>query len=167
MSGTAGTAGDTVAGRVTELARAEASARGLDVLDVDVRGGRPTVVTVTVDVDVPDEGRAAAGQPPHAPVDIDVIADLSRALDGALVAGGVVGEDATLEVSSPGTERPLVTARDLVRNLGRDVEVTLADSALRGRLVAVEDGRVVLAVDGSEQHVPLGDLVTARLVLPW
>lgn len=167
MSGTAGTAGDTVAGRVAELARAEASARGLDVLDVDVRGGRPTVVTVTVDVEVPDEGRAAAGEPPHAPVDIDIIAELSRALDGALVAGGIVDEDATLEVSSPGTERPLVTTRDLVRNLGRDVEVTLADSSLRGRLVAVEDGRVELVVDGSEQHVPLEDLVTARLVLPW
>ena len=167
MSGTAGTAGGSVEGRVAELARAEASARGLDVLDVDVRGGRPTVVTVTVDVEVPDEGRAVAGEPPHDPVDIDVIAELSRALDGALVAGGVVDEDATLEVSSPGTERPLVTARDLVRNLGRDVEVTLIDAAVRGKLVAVEDGRVALVVDGTEQHVALEELVTARLVLPW
>ena len=167
MSGTAGTAGDTVAGRVAELARAEASARGLDVLDVDVRSGRPTVVTVTVDVEVPEQGRAVAGESPHAPVDIDVIAELSRALDGALVAGGVVDEDATLEVSSPGIERPLVTARDLVRNLGRDVEVPLADTVLRGRLVAVEDGHVVLGVDGSERRVALDDLVTARLVLPW
>ena len=167
MSGTAGTAGGTVVGRVAELARAEASARGLDVLDVDVRGGRPTVVTVTVDVEVPEEGRAAAGEPPRAPVDIDVIAELSRALDGALVTGGIVDEDATLEVSSPGTERPLATARDLVRNLGRDVEITLVDSALQGRLVAVEDGRVALVVDGSERQVALEDLVTARLVLPW
>ena len=167
MSGTAGTAGDTVVGRVAALARAEASARGLDVLDVDVRGGRPTVVTVTVDVEVPDEGRAAAGEPPHAPVDIDVIAELSRALDGALVAGGVVDEDTTLEVSSPGTERPLVTARDLVRNLGRDVELTLAGAVLRGRLLAVESGRVALVVDGAERQVALEDLVTARLVLPW
>ncbi len=167
MDGTVGTAGDTVEGRVAALARAEASTRGLDVLDVDVRQGRPTVVTITVDVAVPQERRLGAGESPHEPVDIDVIAELSRALDGALVAGGVVDADATLEVSSPGTERPLVTAHDFVRNLGRDVEVVHGSETLRGRLVAVESGRLALAVDGSERQVALSDVATARLVLPW
>ena len=166
MQGTVGTVGDAAA-RVAELAQAEASARGLAVLEVDVRAGRPAVVTVTVDVDVPGEGRIAAGASPREAVDIDVIADLSRALDSALVTSGVVGDDATLEVSSPGIERPLATPQDLVRNLGRDVELPLDDATLRGRLVAVEDGRAVIVMDGAEHEVALEQVGPARLVMPW
>lgn len=168
MGGTVGTVGDTAETRIAELARAEASARGLAVLDVEVRGGvRPSVVTVTVDVAVPDHGRITAGDAPREPVDIDVIADLSRALDSVLVADGAVTEDTTLEVSSPGTERPLATPHDLVRNLGRDIELVRDAGNLRGRLVAVEDARVGVIVEGSEQQVALEDVWTARLVLPW
>jgi len=164
---TVGTAGDPVVGRVSELARTEASARGLAVLDVSVGRGRPAVVTVTVDTEVPGHGRLAPGAGPQDAVDIDVIADLSRALDAALVASGVVPDDATLEVSSPGVERPLTTAEDLVRNLGRDVELTSGDQVLRGRLVAVEDGEVAVVAGGTEQRVALDAVATARLVLPW
>lgn len=167
MQGTVGTAGGAVGGRVAELARAEAAARGLDVLEVDVTARRPPTVTVTVDVAVPGEGRLAAGEGPREPVDIDVIAELSRALDAALVAGGVVSEDTVLEVSSPGVERPLVSAVDLVRNLGRDVELTLADDVVRGRLVAVEGGVIGIVVGGSERQVAHEQVVSARLVLPW
>ena len=166
MQGTVGTVGGA-AERVAELARAEASERGLAVLDVAVQAGRPTVVTVTVDLDVPDHGRHEAGAPPREAVDIDVIASLSRALDAALADSGVVGDDATLEVSSPGVERPLATPHDLVRNLGREVEVPLADGTLRGRLVAVEDGCAVIVVDGAEHTVALERVGAARLVMPW
>jgi ribosome maturation factor RimP len=161
----------TADGRVGELARAEASARGLAVLDISVSAARPPVVTVTVDVEVPDHGRLLPGAGPRDAVDIDVIADLSRALDAVLVASGVVADDATLEVSSPGVERPLSSAQDLVRNLGRDIELVHgagdADGTLRGRLVAVEDGAVVVAVGGAEERVALDRVASARLVLPW
>jgi len=167
VQGVVGTANGTVEGRVAELARAEASARGLAVLDVTVDGARPPVVTVTVDVDVPDHGRVPASEGPAEPVDIDVIADLARALDAVLVAGGVVAEDATLEVSSPGIERPLTSAEDLVRNLGRDVEIDAGDEMFRGRLVAVENGEVAVVAAGAEQRVALERVAAARLVLPW
>jgi ribosome maturation factor RimP len=174
VQGTVGIAGDSVEGRIAALAGTEASSRGLVVLDVSVAGGRAPVVTVTVDVEVADHGRIADGDAPAEPVDIDVIADLSRALDAALVAGQIVPEDVTLEVSSPGVERPLTTATDLVRNLGREVEVEVRDevgteerSAVRGRLVAVEDGTVALVASGSEQRIELERVAGARLVLPW
>jgi len=174
---TVGPGSDSVEGRVAALAMAEASSRGLAVLDVTVSGGRGPVVTVTVDVAVEDHGRIADGAAPADPVDIDVIADLSRALDAGLVASGIVPDDATLEVSSPGVERPLETAQDLVRNLGREVEVRVRDgegpaapesgAAVRGRLVAVEDGTVALVASGAEQRIALDRVADARLVLPW
>jgi len=175
VQATDGMADGTVERRVAALAGTEASARGLAVLDVSVAGGRAPVVTVTVDVEVADHGRLADGHAPADPVDIDVIADLSRALDAALVAGGVVPEDATLEVSSPGVERPLVTAKDMVRNLGREVEVEVevggtdgsGPTTVRGRLVAVEDGTVALIASGVEQRIVMDQVAGARLVLPW
>jgi len=167
VQGTVGTTGDTAVGRVAELARTQASTRGLAVLDVAVSSARPPVVTVTVDVEVPEHGRLEAGAAPREAVDIDVIAELSRALDAALVAEGVVPPEATLEVSSPGIERPLATPGDLVRNLGRDVELVLEEGPVRGRLVAVEDGDVAVVVDGEERLVALERVADARLVLPW
>jgi ribosome maturation factor RimP len=174
-------ASDSVEGRIAALAGTEASARGLVVLDVSFSGGRSPVVTVTVDVDVAEQGRIEEGAAPTDPVDIDVIAGLSRALDEALVAGRVVPEDAVLEVTSPGIERPLTTVTDLVRNLGREMELELEDdddtrdgtganedgAAVRGRLVAVEDGTVALVAAGTEQHIEIDRVARARLVLPW
>jgi len=167
VQGPVGTVDGSVEERVAVLAQAEARARGLAVLDVAVSAGRTPTVTVTVDVDVPETGRIDAGAPPVDPVDIDVIAALSRALDEALVAGRIVPDDATLEVSSPGVERPLTSPQDLVRNLGREVELTLDEGAVRGRLVAVEDGTVALVAAGAEQRVALERVAVARLVLPW
>ena len=185
MQGTVEIASDSVEGRIAALAGTEASARGLVVLDVRVAGVRSPVVTVTVDVDVADQGRIEDGAAPTDPVDIDVIAGLSRALDEALVAGRIVPEDAVLEVTSPGVERPLTTVTDLVRNLGREVELELEPSdepngghadaaeatedgeAVRGRLVAVEDGTVALVAAGAEQRIEIDRVAHARLVLPW
>ena len=169
MQGPVGAASGTVEGRVAQVAVAQASPLGLAVLDVDVEPGRSPIVTVTVDVAVPDHGRLEPGGATPDPVDIDVIATLARTLDETLVADGVVPADATLEVSSPGVERPLRVAEDFVRNLGREVEVVAgADVAgVRGRILAVEGGDVVLVARGDEHRFAIGDIARAQLVLPW
>jgi ribosome maturation factor RimP len=175
VQGRTGRVSGTVEGRVSELAVAQAAPLGLAVLDVTVTAERPPVVQVIVDVDVPDHGRVDdAGQRP-ASVDIDGIAALSRSLGDTLTASGVVPEDATLEVSSPGVDRPLCDAHDLVRNLGRDLEVHLNDAsapAVRGRLVAVEGGALELAPAGRRDaedgtRLELDAVAYALPVLPW
>jgi ribosome maturation factor RimP len=180
VQGPTSTEHGTAHGRVAGLADALAAPLGLTVLETSIDAGRPPVVRVVVDVEVPDHGRLE-GDAPAAPVDIDAIATLSRELDAALVTSGAVPADATLEVSSPGVDRPLEDARDFVRNLGRDVEVEVAGGAdvdaedegvaqerlLRGRIVAVEDGEVVLAVRGDQRRVKLDTIARAAIVLPW
>jgi len=172
----AGTASGTVEGRVAELAVAQASPLGLAVLEVTVTPQEPLVVQIVVDVDVPDEGRITDAQARTASVDIDAIAQLSRSLSEVLTTAGVIPDDAMLEVSSPGVDRPLRDAHDLVRNLGRDVEVHLHDEgspAVRGRLVAVEAGVLELVSagqrDGSSgtQRLELDQVAYALPVLPW
>ena len=66
---------------------------------------------------------------------------LSRAVAEALDSSDVLGDEPyTLEVSSPGVDRPLTAPRHWRRNVGRLVAVTRTDArALAGRLVSVTD----------------------------
>lgn len=173
---TEGTGTATAEARVAELAAAQVGPLGLAVLAVEVVGGRAPAVRVTVDLDVPDHARLEAGAEPTGGVDVEAIAALARTLDAALVADGVVPADAVVEVASPGVDRPLVDARDFVRNLGREVEVELVGDGgrVRGRVVAVGDGAVELApkgtgrsATGGPRSVALDAVVRALPVLPW
>lgn len=63
-----------------------------------------------------------------------------------------------MEVSSPGADRPLKTPRDVEKNLGREVEVRLFTKSRgakmhRGRLVEMNDDRVVIETAGGETAV--------------
>jgi ribosome maturation factor RimP len=137
------------------------------VLDVDVQHRAPDGRDRDRRRRRPGPGPAVRCGPAAEPVDIDVIAELSRALDAALVADGVVSEDATLEVSSPGVERPLVTPRTWCATSVATSSSMLVDEDAEGRLVAVEDGRVGIVVGWSRAQVALEQVAAARLVLPW
>lgn len=68
-------------------------------------------------------------------IDLDTCRDFSRYLEGLLDAGGQMGEDYTLEVSSPGATRPLILPRQYPKHVGRTLEVRRSDgSKLEGRL---------------------------------
>ncbi|MEX2324814.1 MAG: ribosome maturation factor RimP [Nitriliruptoraceae bacterium] len=149
--------------RVHQCVTACAESLGLDLLDVDFRGQGPRrVLKVIADV---------ADLDPSAGLDVDDIARLSRAISDELDAGDIVPGSYTLEVSSPGVDRPLRTARDFRRNLGRDVAVsTNADSGaadLTGVVAAVEDESVTFRVDDADVTLQLRDIASAKVVLPW
>jgi ribosome maturation factor RimP len=102
-------------------------------------------------------------------VTVDDCARASRAIEARLDADETIAERYVLEVSSPGAERPLKTARDWQRFVGRRANVT--STALGGRqeveIVAVEtapDGDVALLRDakGNEHRVPLTAVTEAR-----
>jgi ribosome maturation factor RimP len=101
---------------------------GLELEDVEMRTvGRRLVVRVLVDSD-------------HG-VTLDEVAVASRAVSDALDTSDVLGDEPyTLEVSSPGVDRPLTLPRHWLRNVGRLVSVTVTDGReTTGRLVAVSD----------------------------
>ncbi|MFC4018050.1 ribosome maturation factor RimP [Micromonospora sp. GCM10011542] len=127
---------------------------GYDLEDLTVsRAGRRHVVRVIVDAD--------------GGIDLDAVADVSRAvskaLDAAEEAGGdIVAGEYQLEVSSPGVDRPLTLPRHWRRNVGRLVKVTVrgaaaapgqrgeqpaGDRQLTGRVVAADDDSVQLETD--------------------
>lgn len=136
---------------------------GIDVLDVDFRGQGPRrVLKVTADVADPD---------PAVGLDVDDIAKLSRAISDQLDASDMVPGSYTLEVSSPGVDRPLRTARDFRRNLGRHVAVTVdagsSAADVTGSVAAVGDESVTFRVDNADVTLQLRDIASAKVVLPW
>jgi ribosome maturation factor RimP len=125
---------------VRGLADEAASGAGLVVEDVAVQAaGRRRVVRVVVDL--PDD--AVGGVP------MDAVTAVSQALSQRLDdADAMGGAPYTLEVTSPGVDRPLTQRRHWSRARGRLVRVVLRDGGTRdGRLEDVRDGGVV--VDGT------------------
>jgi ribosome maturation factor RimP len=125
----------------------------LDGLTVS-RAGRRHLVRVVVDGD--------------AGVDSGAIAVLARAISTALDEaedehGEIVAGGYTLEVSSPGVDRPLTEPRHWRRNAGRLVKVKVADRVLTGRILDVGDDGVTIEVAGTAQPVPWGELGAGRV----
>jgi ribosome maturation factor RimP len=128
--------GRTTAETVRAVVAPVVDGAGLFLEDVAVtRAGSRSVVRVVVDL--PED---AVGS-----LDSDTLGDASRALSAALDEQDVVNGAYTLEVSTPGTSRPLTEVRHFKRARTRLVTLRLHDGAtVSGRLVDVADG----AADG-------------------
>jgi ribosome maturation factor RimP len=145
--------------RVVEVVEPVALAGGYDLEDLAVvRMGRRFVIRVTVDRD--------GGVP------LDAVADLARsvstALDEAEAAhGDLVPGEYQLEVSSPGVSRPLTLPRHWRRNSGRLVKVRVGGHTVVGRVIAADDARVQLDVDGDIRDLGYDELGPGRVEIEF
>jgi len=77
---------------------------------------------------------------------------LSRAIEAYLDESQVLGEEYTIEVSSPGVDRPLKLYRQYPRNLDRQLEITLDDDKIvTGKMTAVTEEEITLKVPGAKK----------------
>lgn len=93
-------------------------------------------------------------------VSLDDAADVSREISALLDVGNVLGETPyTLEVSSPGVDRPLTEPRHWRRARGRLVRVKVAgEGSVEGRVLAADADGVTLGLPGDERRFPHADL---------
>ena len=139
---------------VQELAGRAAADHGVEVLEATLRRqGRAQVLSVVLDADEPVEADVVEA----------VTKDLSRALDRDDPLPGSY----TLEVTTPGLDRPLRSGRDFRRQRGHQVRVVREGSSVQGTVLGADDQQVTLEVDGRPLRVPLSDVVRGRVVLPW
>ena len=138
------------------------AARGLALYDVEVTGaGRAPVVRVLV-----------ASSEPSTGVDLDAIGtaaeSISLALDAPEVARGLPAPY-TLEVSSPGLERPLRRPDHFRGAVGETVSVKPRGAArVRGTLLSADDSGAELALDdGPARRFAYDDIEKARTVFEW
>jgi ribosome maturation factor RimP len=135
-----GQGADPVTTRLTGWVEPAVAAAGYDLEELVVRpAGQRSVVRVVIDQD--------------AGVSLDDVAEVSRTLSELLDAKDeALGRSPyVLEVTSPGVDRPLTLPRHWRRNVGRLVSVAAGPAGAREQLTArvlrVEDGGVVLAVE--------------------
>ena len=79
-------------------------------------------------------------------LNLDKCQKISRYLESVFDEKSWFGEDYMLEVSSPGIDRPLVFPRQYLKNIGRELEVILADgSEIRGNIIDSNNESVTLS----------------------
>lgn len=134
------------------------TALGYELLDVEyASAGRHSLLRVYL-----DRGDGGA-------IGLDDCERASRAIGAVLDAEDPIGHEYRLEVSSPGFDRPLRTPAHFARFAGSEARIEFAlpvegRRRFRGRLGAVEDGKVTIEVDGREWKLPLAGISKARLV---
>lgn len=139
-----------------EVLRQPVESSGLDLEAVEVSSaGRRRVVRVLVDKD--------------GGVSLDDLADATRLVSATLDASDVLGEAPyTLEVTSPGVDRPLTHPRHWRRNIGRLVTVTAPDgSTVTGRITDASESEAVLEGDAGPTTVSFAQVSLARIEIEF
>jgi ribosome maturation factor RimP len=136
-----------------ELATSIVEPAGLYLETITVRpAGRRLLVQIVVDCD--------------GPLDLDLVARISRELDYELEEQNILGERGfTLEVTSPGIDRPLTLTRHWIKNIGRKVEVELVDGTVFQARISGSDEFAVSFEDHAD--VSLVDIALATVQIEF
>ncbi|MEZ5939403.1 MAG: ribosome maturation factor RimP [Hyphomonadaceae bacterium] len=144
--------------RILEMIEPEAKAVGLDIVRVRVMGSRTPVLQVMAER--PDGG-----------MDVEDCARLSRRLSPLLDTEDPITEKYTLEVSSPGIDRPLTRKGDFANWVGQEVRIEVGvpvngRKRFHGYIAGETDGVVAVDLkDGTSTTIAVDDMVKAHLVL--
>jgi ribosome maturation factor RimP len=103
-------------------------------------------------------------------INVDDCAAASRQISGVLDVEDPISSEYTLEVSSPGMDRPLFTLDQFQRYQGETIKVKLrapfeGRRNFRGRLTGVEGDEVIVVVDAHEYLLPI-ELIDKANVIP-
>src|SRR5437773_3304201 len=153
----------SVVEQVRSVATRVAAGYGLEIFDVQFRREAPGMI-LRVQIDRP--GPAANAEES---VSVEDCARVSRDLSAVLDVEDVVPTAYTLEVSSPGLDRPLRRPDDYRRFAGRRAKVVMRERVdgqgfFKGRLGGVDGAEVVIdADDGRTHRVPLNLIARANL----
>jgi len=148
-----------VVSKVEEIAQRVAASDGIEVLEVELKGGGGNQL-LRISIDKP-EGVS------HADCEL-----VSHQVSTILDVEGVVAGHYTLEVSSPGVERKLLKPKDYIRFQGKKAKVVLREPLenrrhWEGTLAGLEGGSLLLETAGRTVRVPLDQVQRANLKFEW
>jgi ribosome maturation factor RimP len=168
--------GTIMADKATEISNLlspTVQALGLELLGIEYLPS-PGGALVRLYIDVP-AGAVSDGDTPRM-VGIEDCEAVSREVSAQLDVEDPISGHYTLEVSSPGVDRPLFTAAQFARFIGEQAKVGLklpqeGRRKLQGRIVAVEGERIDFELDAKPepQRISVGfdNIEKARLVPDW
>ncbi|MBI2833114.1 MAG: ribosome maturation factor RimP [Acidobacteria bacterium] len=158
---------DTELERIRSAAERVATSYGLDIFDVQLR--RESIgLVLRVVLDRPCA--PGATDRPEDAIGVRECERVSHDLSAILDVDDAIERHYTLEVSSPGLDRPLRRTDDYRRFTGRLAKIVVSEAVdgqrhFEGRLKGVEGDHVVLEIGrkGRIQRIPLAAIVRARL----
>jgi len=97
-------------------------------------------------------------------IDLEGLSNLSRNIGDLLEAEDIIHGSFTLEVSSPGLDRILLTGEDFRRAEGEKVKIIFGDgSSTVGTVVSSAEGKVVIENETGREDIPLKDIVKGKI----
>lgn len=147
-----------LAERIARLITPAIEAMGFELVRLQVSGSQRPTLQIMAE---PNNGRAMS---------IDDCADISRAISAVLDVEDPIAGAYSLEVSSPGIDRPLTRAKDYERFLGHEAKVETnapldGRKRFKGPIKSVDGNAVELSVDGADLRIPFAAIHKAKLVL--
>lgn len=140
---------------IEDILQAGADALGYEIVAVELSGGDSKIVRVYIDA---EDG-----------VNVTDCAKASRQFSAIMDVEDPIANRYTLEVSSPGLDRPLAKAAHFKAVLGSEVKIKMMSlfngrRRFSGELVEATDEFAVVEVDGEQTELPYSDMDRARLV---
>jgi ribosome maturation factor RimP len=145
-------------GKIETMIAPSLEAMGYRVVRVAMTGGRRATLQIM------------AERSDEQAMTVDDCADISRTVSALLDVADPITGAYTLEVSSPGIDRPLVRREDFARFAGFEAKVEMSELVagrrrFRGKLLGVEGEAVQILVEGDTIALPLAQVTRAKLVL--
>ena len=145
-------------GRIEQIITPSVEAMGYEVVRVQISGGQRAILQIM------------AERADGAPMTVEDCADISRSVSALLDVEDPIREAYTLEVSSPGIDRPLTRLKDFERFAGFEarLESRMAIDGrkrFKGMLKGVEDGLVCIDTEQGPARLEFDNILRAKLVL--
>jgi len=140
---------------IDDLLKPGAEALGYELVAVEMSGGDTSIVRIYIDS---DNG-----------ITVTDCAKASRQFSAILDVEDPISNRYTLEVSSPGMDRPLAKPSHFIAVVGEQVKIkmtVLVDGRRRftGELIEANEEFAVVEVDGEQTELPYTDMDRARLI---
>jgi ribosome maturation factor RimP len=140
--------------QVFKLAEQIADEQGIELVDVELMGTGKLLIRVTID----KEGG----------VTLDDCERFSKSLGAIFDIEDPVHQSYTLEISSPGLDRPLKGIKDFEKNKGKLARIVTSEKIENqnffiGRILEIENNFVKLLVNRREINIPINKISKARL----
>ena len=144
--------------QIATLIAPSLEAMGYRLVRVAFTGGRRSTLQIMA------ERRDEAG------MTVEDCADISHTVSALLDVADPIATGYTLEISSPGIDRPLIEPEDFARFAGHEAKVELSQPVdgrkrFRGLLLGADESAVRMALEEGEVALPLAEVVRAKLVL--
>ncbi|WP_115005844.1 ribosome maturation factor RimP [Xanthomonas campestris] len=140
---------------------------GLELLGVEYLPA-PGGATLRLYIDVP------LAEQPDRIINVDDCERVSREVSAQLDVEDPISGNYTLEVSSPGVDRPLFTLDQFARHVGESAKIVLklaqdGRRRFQGQIVRIdtEAAAVVFSVDGKDVQIAFDNIDKARILPDW